>query len=107
MVCARRPPEGSWEWEMACPFEFLASMGFHMFPKMADSFGMSPLHSVLSEYVAGQVHSLLGNGMHLVTQAPFMFYVLAFIMALDPVGGPKTVATKRKVMHAAGLGKST
>ena len=33
VVCARRSPEGSWDWDVACPFEHMASMGFHMFPR--------------------------------------------------------------------------
>ena len=79
VVAAHWEQDGKCSWKVACPFEYLVAMGFHMFPEMAHSWGLSPLHSVLSDYSAAHIQHLVGNGMHLVTQASFMLYTLSFI----------------------------
>ncbi len=83
IFAAKQVKEGVWQWRMGCPFEYLAAMGFHMYPDMSGSWGVSPLRGILEPYSAGQIQSLAGNGMHLVTQASFMLYVLSYTAVKD------------------------
>ena len=58
--------------------EHLAAMGFHMFPGQSNSFGVSRMAQLFEDccLTSQQTKKLLGNGMHLVTQAAWMLYVL-------------------------------
>ena len=83
IFAARQVKAGVWQWRMGCPFEYLAAMGFHMYPGMSGAWGVSPLRGILEQYSAGQIQSLAGNGMHLVTQSAFMLYVLGNTVVKD------------------------
>ena len=54
-----------------------------MYPGMSGAWGVSPLRGILEQYSAGQIQSLAGNGMHLVTQSAFMLYVLGNTVVKD------------------------
>ena len=83
IFAARQVKAGVWQWRMGCPFEYLAAMGFHMYPDMSGAWGVSPLRGLLEQYGSGQIQSLAGNGMHLVTQSAFMLYVLGNTVVKD------------------------
>ena len=63
-------------WKLMTPFEHFAAMGFLVFPDLYENFGRFPLTDFLKTFSASQLKKFLGNGMHLVTQCAWMFYVL-------------------------------
>ena len=73
----RKDVAGNWTWQLACDFEYLAAMGFHIYPEVAATWGITPMQDILQQLPPRALRQLLGNGMHLTTQSSWMFYVLA------------------------------
>lgn len=72
-------------WTLACGAESLAALGWHLFPTDGSEFGLSPLRDHLLSLTSAQQKALAGNGMHLVTQASWMWYVFAHVSRKRPV----------------------
>ena len=63
-------------WRLLLGLEHFASMGFHIYPQMCGVFAATPMLPTLHSLSPEQLKRLLGNGMHLATQAAWMCYVL-------------------------------
>jgi hypothetical protein len=72
-------------WTLACSAEALAALGWHLFPTDGSEFGPSPLCDHLLSLTSAQQKVLAGNGMRLVTQANWMWYVFAHVSRKRPV----------------------
>ena len=65
-------------WRLLLGLEHLAMMGFHVFPQqLSEYFGESEVVAAMRGLTPGQVKKLVGNGMHLATQACWMMWVMA------------------------------
>ena len=65
---------------MAVPLEYTSALGFHIYTPMSDKWGTSPLEPLLRNLSSASLQQLSGNGMHLVTQCSWMFYVLCNVV---------------------------
>lgn len=70
-------------WQLRTTFEHFAAMGFLVFPELCKHFDGYPLKSFLQTFSSSQLKRFLGNGMHLVTQCAWMFYVLGNTSLID------------------------
>lgn len=66
-------------------------MGFNVFPAAACEFPSSRLAKVVAKQTARSQKLVAGNGMHLVTQAAWMFYILANCVSIPNVRVPRGV----------------
>ena len=73
--------------KMATPKEYMGALGFHSLPEFCRSFPMSPVVEIMDqlELTDKEVRLLCGNGMHLMTQAAWMTYVLSNISDKEPL----------------------
>ena len=76
--------EDASSWKLMTTFEHFAAMGFFVFPEIGQRFGEYPGKSFLDTFSSTQLKRFLGNGMHLVTQCAWMFYVLGHTSLIDP-----------------------
>ena len=74
-------------WKMATPKEYMGALGFHSLPDYCSRFSMSPAVKVIDRLglTDKEVRLLCGNGMHLMTQAAWMTYVLSNISEKEPL----------------------
>eukprot|EP00435_Cladocopium_sp_Y103_P031773 s3755_g8.t1 len=70
-------------WKLMTPLEHFAAMGFLVYPELYEHFGRFPLTEFLKTYSGAQLKKFVGNGMHLVTQCAWMFYVLGNTSLID------------------------
>ena len=70
-------PADQSSWRIATAKEHLGAQGFALHPGHCDLFGVMQIASILEGFTPRQLKLLSGNGMHLVTQASFMCYILA------------------------------
>lgn len=71
-------------WKIMTTMEHFASMGFLVFPELQETFSGWSGAQFLTDSSRFQLKRFLGNGMHLVTQAAWMFYVLGHTSLKDP-----------------------
>ena len=88
------------EWKLAVPSEYLSALGFLMHDEMAGDWGISTMEPLLRNLSAGKVHTLVGNGMHLVTQSSWMFYIYSNIIYLPGSPGPNCSPNKIRKRHS-------
>lgn len=96
-VFAAKKTQQGCVWTLGLPFEHLSAMGFHMYPEMAGKWGLSVLHGLLQDLSPCQMQGLTGNGMHLVTQASWMMYVLSNVSAKNDkfdIAAPKPTSSE-------------
>ena len=74
---------------VAIGMEHLSAMGFNIYPPQDCSLHRSRLVDVLKALPTRQQKLLAGNGMHLVTQAAWMMYVLANVVRVRPDTVPR------------------
>jgi hypothetical protein len=104
LIAAKRDQGGAVKWRLATGLDFLTAMGFHAFPQVAGQWGLSPMMPILSHLKNNQLHSLIGNGMHLVTQATWMVYVLSNVSKrhLEDIEHASSSRGKTSSMYRAG-----
>lgn len=71
------------DWRLATGLECFGAMGFNMHPHDDCKFPRSKLFPYLKQLPPYQQKMLSGNGMHLLTQASFVMYVLANVAPVD------------------------
>ena len=72
-------------WRVATSMEHFSAMGWPMHEPLTNSFGLSPLKSIVEGLSVRSRKILTGNSMHLVTQGAFMTYVLSNVVRIDRV----------------------
>jgi hypothetical protein len=71
------------DWRIALGLEHISALGFNMYPEPGCAFPRTKLHPILSSLSPGQQKLLAGNGMHLITECPWMMCVLCNIVRID------------------------
>ena len=71
-------------WTLACGAESFAARGWHLLPTGGGEFGLLPLRDHLLSLTSAQQKALASNGMHLVTQANWMWYIFAHVSRKRP-----------------------
>ena len=70
----QRTLEGEWKLQLACDFEYLQALGFHVYPEACACHGVTDLLTILGTMAKTAMREMVGNGMHLVTQASWMYF---------------------------------
>ena len=74
---------GRIKWRIATMDDHMTSMGFCMKETVGSPFGITPMKGIMGDLSPCQQHGLLGNGMHLVTQASWQLYCLSQMSLRD------------------------
>ena len=78
VIAFKTNEDGEVSWRMATAMEHLAALGWNVFAP-SDAFPLCNLKFAIEHLrlTPGQVKTLTGNSMHLLTQMSFMLYILA------------------------------
>lgn len=82
-------------WKIATSKEHLSSLGFHLFGgggKDLKSFGVSKMAPLFDGLTMAGRKALTGNGMHLVTQGSWMFFVLGHMSKMQSTASQQASA---------------